>query len=180
MFVVPSASAQMGYSGADLQRMGQWLQFNGLTIYRLEAPGFASPYAAVLASGRHGWRIIVFLRDGGQANVNWDSGFLKHPFEVASTDDFVLVPQVGTNFGITFSGCKAHDCTEVYGALLYLPWSRQYFEKDVSGKSVACSQSLLAPRNAAALHALDAALRRQKNGTAGYVPPVCPGGAPAK
>lgn len=169
----------MGYSGANLQRMGQWLQFNKLTLYRLEAPGFALPYATALTSGRHGWRIVVFLRDGGQANVNWDSGFLKRPFEVASTDNFVLVPEVaGTNFGITFSGCKAHDCTDVYGALLYLPWSHEYFEKDVSGKSVACSQSLLDSKNANALHTLNAALRRQKGDVAGYVPPTCPDMSP--
>lgn len=173
--MTPRVFAQTGYSGADLQRMGQWLQFNKLTLYRLEAPGYALPYAAALTSGRHGWRILVFLRDGGQANVNWDSGFLKRPFEVASTDNFTLVPQVSGNFGVVFSGCRAHNCADSYGALLYLPWSHQYFEKDVSGKSVACSEALLNPKNAAALHALDAALRRQKGGATGYVAPTCPG-----
>lgn len=171
----PQSLAQTGYTGADLQRMGQWLQFNQLELYRLEMPGYASPYAAALTSGKHGWRIVVFLRDGGVTNVDWDSGFLKRPFEVASTDNFVLTPQVGQNFGVTFSGCKAHDCANVYGALLYLPWSHQFFEKGVSGDAVACSQSLLDPRNAAALHALDTALKRQQSAIAHYIAPPCPG-----
>ncbi len=102
--------AQMGYTGADLERMGQWIQFNHLEIYRLEIPSYASPYAAALTSGKHGWRIVVFLRDGGVTNVDWDSGFLERPFQAANTDNFVLVPQVGNHFGIAFSGCKAQDC----------------------------------------------------------------------
>jgi hypothetical protein len=169
------AVAQTGYTGADLQRIGQWLQFNQLQLYRLEMPEYASPYAVALTSGKHGWRIVVFLRDGGVTNVDWDSGFLKRPFEVASTDNFVLTPQVGQNFGITFSGCKTHDCASVYGALLYLPWSHQFFEKDVSGGAVACSEALLDPRNVTALRVLDAALKRQQMEIAHYVAPPCPG-----
>ncbi|MGC1782164.1 MAG: hypothetical protein WA708_06575 [Acidobacteriaceae bacterium] len=171
----PRSLAQTGYTGADLERMGQWLQFHQLELYRLEMPDYASPYAAALTSGKHGWRIVVFLRDGGVTNMDWDSGFLKRPFEVASTDNFGLTPQVGQSFGVTFSGCKAHDCASVYGALLYLPWSHQFFEKDVSGGAVACSQSLLDPRNAPALRALDAALRRQQMAVGQYVAPPCPG-----
>ncbi len=171
----PRAAAQMGYTGADLERMGQWLQYNQLELYRLEIPSYASPYAAALTRGKHGWRIVVFLRDGGVTNADWSSGFLSRPFQVASTDNFVLTPRVGTNFGITFSGCKQGSCTSVYGALLYLPWSHGFFEKKVAGMSVACSQSLLEPENAAALQALDAALRRQQSAVVGYVPPVCPG-----
>ncbi len=165
----------MGYTGADLERMGQWIQFNHLEIYRLEIPRYASPYAAALTSGKHGWRIVVFLRDGGVTNVDWDSGFLERPFQAANTDNFVLVPQVGNHFGIAFSGCKAQDCAQVYGALLYLPWSHERFEKKIAGTAVACSQSLLDPRNAAALHVLDAALKRQQSAIARYTPPVCPG-----
>jgi hypothetical protein len=180
LLTTPRVLAQTGYTGADLQRMGQWLQFNQLALYRLEMPEYASPYAAALTSGKHGWRVVVFLRDGGETNVNWDSGFLKRPFEVASTDNFVLSARVGQNFGITFSGCKAHDCASVYGAMLYLPWSHQYFEKEVAGGSVACSQSLLDPRNAVALQALDNALRRQQKAASRYVPPVCPGSPPRK
>ena len=168
----------MGYTGTDLQRMGQWLQFNQLDLYRLEIPNYASPYAAALTSGKHGWRIVVFLRDGGVTNVDWDSGFLKRPFQVASTDNFVLTPRVGSNFGITFSGCKDRACASVYGALLYLPWSHQFFEKDVSGKSVACSQTLLDLQNAKALQAIDAALQRQQAAVPGYAPPACPGASP--
>lgn len=177
---MPKARGQMGYTGADLQRMGQWLQFNQLQLYRLEIPGYASPYAAALTSDKHGWRIVVFLRDGGVTNVDWDSGFLKRPFQVASTDNFVLTPQIGKNFSITFSGCKARDCASVYGALLYLPWSHQLFEKDVAGASVACSQRLLDPANAAVLHTIDAALQRQQAAVERYSPPVCPGTLPAK
>lgn len=176
LLTTPRVLAQTGYSGADLQRMGQWLQFNQLTLYRLEIPEYASPYAAALTSGRHGWRIVVFLRDGGETNVDWDSKFLKRPFEVASTDNFVLVPEVGNHFGVTFSGCRTRDCASVYGALLYLPWSHQYFEKDIAGGSVACSQALLDPKNAAALRALDDALRRQQSAVGNYVNAPCPGG----
>jgi hypothetical protein len=32
------ALCQTGYSGADLQRMGQWLQFYHLDLYKLEIP----------------------------------------------------------------------------------------------------------------------------------------------
>ena len=62
---------------------------------RLEIPPYASPYAAALTSGKHGWRIVVFLRDGGMTNVNWDSGYLKRPFQAASSDNFVLTPGTG-------------------------------------------------------------------------------------
>ncbi|MES2221332.1 MAG: hypothetical protein V4587_10240 [Acidobacteriota bacterium] len=177
IFLAPATSAQCqtGYTGADLQRMGQWLQFYHLDLYRLEIPPYASPYAAALTSGKHGWRIVVFLRDGGVTNVSWDSGYLKRPFQAASSDNFVLMPGTGNNFGVSFSGCDAKDCAGDYGALLYLPWSRQFFQKGVEGRSVACSQSLLDPANAKALQMLDAALKRQQAGGAPYVAPPCPG-----
>lgn len=177
LWLAPASRAlcQNGYSGADLQRMGQWLQFYQLDLYRLEIPPYASPYAAALTSGKHGWRIVVFLRDGGEANVAWDSGYLKRPFQAASGDNFVLTPGTGNNFGVSFSGCDAKDCAGNYGALLYLPWSRQFFQKGVEGHSVACSQSLLDPANAKALQMLDAALKRQQAGGANYVAPPCPG-----
>lgn len=171
------AFAQMGYTGADLQRMGQWLDYHGLQLYRLEVPNYATPYAAALTSGKQGWRIVVFLRDGGVTNEDWDSGFLGRPFQRASTDNFVLVPRVGENFGVVFSGCREDACASVYGALLYLPWSHQLFEKSVAHGTVACSESLLEPGNAAALQALNAALARQQSGVAHYRPPACPGAA---
>jgi hypothetical protein len=173
-FATP-ALCQTGYTGADLQRMGQWLQFYQLDLYRLEIPPYASPYAAALTSGKHGWRIVVFLRDGGVTNVVWDSGFLKRPFQAASSDNFVLTPGTGTNFGVSFSGCDAKDCAGNYGALLYLPWSRQFFQKGVAGQSVACSQSLLDPANGKAMEMLDAALKRQQAAVPHYVAPLCPG-----
>jgi len=167
--------SQTGYTGADLGRMGQWLQFYHLDLYKLEIPPYASPYAAALTSGKHGWRIVVFLRDGGVTNVSWDSGYLKRPFQAASGDNFVLIPGAGTNFGVTFSGCDARDCAGNYGALLYLPWSHQFFQKGVAGHSVACSQSLLDPANAKALQMLDAALKRQQAPVPHYVAPPCLG-----
>jgi len=169
------ALCQNGYTGADLERMGQWLQFYHLNLYKLEIPPYVSPYAAALTSGKHGWRIVVFLRDGGVTNVDWDSGYLKRPFQAASTDNFLWMPGKGNNFGVTFSGCDAKDCAGDYGALLYLPWSRQFFQKGVEGHSVACSQLLLDSANAKALQMLDAALKRQHAGVAHYVAPPCPG-----
>jgi hypothetical protein len=176
VFFVPATPAlcQNGYTGADLERMGQWLQFYQLDLYRLEIPNYASPYAAALTSGKHGWRIVVFLRDGGVTNVDWDSGFLKPPFQAASIHNFVLMPTPGAKFGVAFSGCDARNCAASYGALLYLPWSHQFFQKGVDGRSVACSQSLLDARNAAALQTLDAALMRQQAANPHYVPPPCP------
>jgi hypothetical protein len=177
LWLVPATRArcQNGYTGADLQRMGQWLQFYQLDLYRLEIPPSASPYAAALTSGKHGWRIVVFLRDGGVTNVDWDSGYLKRPFQAASSDNFVLTPGTGTNFGVSFSGCDAKDCAGNYGALLYLPWSHQFFQKGVAGHSVACSQALLDPANAKALQMLDAALKRQQADVPQYAAPPCPG-----
>jgi hypothetical protein len=172
------ALCQTGYTGADLQRMGQWLQFYQLDLYRLEIPPYASPYAAALTSGKHGWRIVVFLRDGGVANVAWDSGYLKRPFQAASSDNFVLTPVMGNKFGVSFSGCDARDCTRNYGALLYLPWSHQFFQKGVAGRSVACSQALLDPANAKSVEMLDAALKRQQAAVPHYVAPPCPGATP--
>lgn len=176
VWLAPASSSlcQKGYTGADLQRMGQWLQFYQLDLYKLEIPPDASPYAAALASGKHGWRIVVFLRDGGVTNVTWDSGYLKRPFQAASTDDFVVTPGAGTDFGVSFSGCDTRDCAGNYGALLYLPRSHQYFQKGVAGHSVACSQSLLDTANAKALQMLDAALKRQQADVPHYVAPPCP------
>ena len=177
VWLAPASSSlcQKGYTGVDLQRMGQWLQFYQLDLYKLEIPPDASPYAAALTSGKHGWRIVVFLRDGGVTNVTWDSGDLKRPFQAASTDDFVVSPGAGTDFGVSFSGCDTRDCAGNYGALLYLPRSHQYFQKGVAGHSVACSQSLLDPANAKALQMLDAALKRQQAEVPHYVAPPCPG-----
>jgi hypothetical protein len=169
------ALCQTGYAGADLERMGQWLQFYHLDLHKLEIPPYASPYAAALASGKLGWRIVVFLRDGGATDVSWDSGFLKRPFQAASSDNFVLTSGSGTSFGVSFSGCDARDCTDNYGALLYLPWSHQFFQKGVAAHSVACSQSLLDPANANALQMLDTALKRQQASVPHYVAPPCPG-----
>ena len=107
---------------------------------------------------------MVFLRDGGVTNTDWDSGFLKRPFDAASTENFVLTPRVGTKFGVSFSGCDAQNCAGDYGAVLYLPWSHQFFQKEVSPRSVACSETLMDPQNAAALQTLDAALKRQQAG----------------
>ena len=176
VWLAPASSSlcQKGYTGVDLQRMGQWLQFYQLDLYKLEIPPDASPYAAALTSGKHGWRIVVFLRDGGVTNVTWDSGDLKRPFQAASTDDFVVSPGAGTDFGVSFSGCDTRDCAGNYGALLYLPRSHQYFQKGVAGHSVACSQSLLDPANAKALQMLDAALKRQQAEVPHYVAPPCP------
>ena len=175
VMVPQAANAQMGLKGPDLQRIGQWLTYNGLEMYRLEMPHYASPYAVALTGGHGGWRLVVFLRDGGETNVDWDSGPLRRPFQAASTDSLVLVPNVGKNFGVTFTGCKAQDCSNVYGALLYLPWSHQVFEKDISGRAVSCTATLLDPANRAALDAVDAALKRQKAADPHYVPPGCPG-----
>ncbi|MGA9958640.1 MAG: hypothetical protein WA430_07460 [Acidobacteriaceae bacterium] len=177
VWLAPASSSlcQKGYTGADLQRMGQWLQFYQLDVYKLEIPPDASPYAAALTSGKHGWRIVVFLRDGGVTNVIWDSGFLKRPFQAASTEDFVVTPGTGTDFSVSFSGCDTRDCGGNYGALLYLPRSHQYFQKGVAGHSVACSQSLLDPANAKALQVLNAALKRQQAIVPHYVAPPCPG-----
>jgi hypothetical protein len=168
------ALAQMGYSGADMVRIGQWLTYHGMEIYRLEIPNYAVPYAAALTSDSHGWHIVVFLRDGGVTNKDWDSGRLPHIFEEASTDNFVLTPRVGANFGITFSGCRRAACNRDYGAILYLPWSHQEFRKTVAGSAVGCSATLLDPQNAAALHAIDAALVRQQAGVPHYIAPPCP------
>lgn len=168
------ARGQNGYTGADLERMGRWLKFYELDLYRLEIPPFASPYAAALTSGKHGWRIVVFLRDGGVTNTDWDSGFLKRPFDAASTENFVLTPRVGTKFGVSFSGCDAQNCAGDYGAVLYLPWSHQFFQKEVSPRSVACSETLMDPQNAAALQTLDAALKRQQAANPHYIAPPCP------
>ncbi|MHB8301663.1 MAG: hypothetical protein ACYDC6_02315 [Acidobacteriaceae bacterium] len=173
------AMGQMGYRGQDLQRMGQWLAFYRLDLYRLEVPTYASPYAVALTSGKHGWRIVVFLRDGGEANVDWDSGTLPKVFQLASTDALVLVPKVGKNFGVTFTGCSIKDCAQNYGALLYLPWSHEFFFKQVTSKAVACSQTLLGPRNYVALKAIDAALKRQQVADPQYVAPPCPGASAA-
>jgi hypothetical protein len=181
VFLAPATPAlcQNGYTGADLERMGQWLKFYQLDLYRLEIPSYASPYAAALTSGEHGWRIVVFLRDGGVTNVDWDSGFLKRPFQAASTENFVLMSSPGAKFGVTFSGCDARNCAGNYGALLYLPWSHLFFQKEVAGRSVACSQSLMDPRNATALQTLDAALTRQQASNPHYVPPPCPSSSPS-
>lgn len=168
------AFAQMGYSGADLVRIGQWLTYHGMQLYRLEIPTYGTPYAAALTSDTHGWRVVVFLRDGGVTNKDWDSGRLPHAFEQASTDNFVVVPRVRDNFGVTFTGCQRSACARNYGALLYLPWSHQEFVKTVAGSSVACSASLLDPQNTAALRAIDAALVRQQAGVPHYAAPPCP------
>ena len=165
----------MGYSGKDMARIGQWLTFNQLELYRMEIPSYATPYSVLLTSGHHGWRIVVFLRDGGEVNEDWDSGALPKVFQVASTDALVLVPKVGKNFGVTFTGCSVKDCAQNYGAILYLPWSHEFFFKQVSDKGVTCSQTLLDPRNYVALKALDAALQRQESAEPRYAAPLCPG-----
>ncbi|HET9088149.1 MAG TPA: hypothetical protein VFN53_11550 [Acidobacteriaceae bacterium] len=169
------AVAQMGYSGKDMGRIGQWLTFNQLELYRLEIPSYAAPYSVLLASGHHGWRIVVFLRDGGEVNEDWDSGSLPKVFQLASTDSLVLLPKVGKNFGVTFTGCSIKDCQENYGAILYLPWSHEFFFKEISEKGVTCSETLLDPHNYIALRTLDAALKRQESFIPQYVPPFCPG-----
>lgn len=166
---------QMGYDGKDMARMGQWLTFNELELYRLEIPSYAAPYSVLLASGHHGWRIVVFLRDGGEVNEDWDSGTLPKVFQLASTDSLVLVPKVGKNFGVTFTGCSLKDCQQNYGALLYLPWSHEFFFKQVSSKGVTCSETLLDPHNYTALKTLDAALKRERSDDPRYVAPFCPG-----
>lgn len=167
--------AQMGYQGKDMARIGQWLTFNQLELYRMEIPSYAAPYSVLLTSGHHGWRIVVFLRDGGEVNEDWDSGALPKVFRVASTDALVLVPKVGKNFGVTFTGCSIKDCQQNYGAILYLPWSHEFFFKQVSSKSVTCSQTLLDPHNYIALKTLDAALQRQQATDPHYAAPLCPG-----
>ena len=169
------ALSQMGYNGKDMARIGQWLSFNELELYRLEIPSYATPYSVLLTSGRQGWRIVVFLRDGGEVNEDWDSGTLPKVFRLASTDSLVLLPKVGKNFGVTFTGCSMKDCQENYGAILYLPWSHEFFFKEISRKGVTCSETLLDPHNYVALRTLDAALKRQQSFDPQYVPPFCPG-----
>ncbi|HEX4021455.1 MAG TPA: hypothetical protein VHX63_09940 [Acidobacteriaceae bacterium] len=153
--------------------MGQYLTYHGLELYQLEAPAYASPYAVALTGKRGHWRLVVFLRDGGEANVDWDSGSLKRPFQLANSDALALVPKVGEKFGVTFSGCEAKDCSHIFGALLYLPWSHQVFEKDVTLKGIACTENLLQAQNSSALAAIDNALRRQQAANPQYVPPAC-------
>lgn len=165
--------SRMGYDGKDLGRIGQWLAFYHLELYRLEIPTYASPYSVLLTSGHKGWRIVVFLRDGGLVNVDWDSGFLPRSFQLSSTDALVLLPKAGNNFGVTFSGCDARNCGQNYGALLYLPWSHRFFEKVIGKNSVSCSQSLLDPQNAFAVQALNDALRRQHPTDAFQAVPKC-------
>lgn len=165
----------MGYKGKDMARIGQWLTFNELELYRMEIPSYAAPYSVLLTSGHEGWRIVIFLRDGGEVNEDWDSGALPKVFQLASTDSLVLVPKVGKNFGVTFTGCSIRDCSQNYGAVLYLPWSHEFFFKQVSSKGVMCSQTLLDPHNYVALKTLDAALKRQQSADPRYAAPFCPG-----
>lgn len=169
------AMGQKGYNGQDMARIGQWLTFNQLELYRLEIPSYATPYSVLLTGGHRGWRVVVFLRDGGEVNEDWDSGTLPKTFQLASTDALVLVPKVGKDFGVTFTGCSIKDCAQNYGAILYLPWSHEFFFKQVTSKGVACSETLLDPRNYVALKTVDAALKRQQGPDPHYVAPFCPG-----
>jgi hypothetical protein len=175
-----AAWAQMGYSGADLVRIGEWLRYHSMELYRLEIPNYATPYAAALTSDNHGWHIVVFLRDGGVTNEDWQSGRLPRVFEQASTDNFVLVPRVGDSFAVTFTGCRRAACSRDYGAILYLPWSHEVFFKTVAGPGAACSATLLDPQNAAVLRTLDAALARQQQSVPHYIAPPCPSFRPKR
>ncbi len=87
------------------------------------------PMLAMLTENKHlGWQILVYgSYPSGQFDKEWESGALPNEFAVSQAGAFRLV-ELGDEEYIEFSGCKAHDCVNSVGVLLYSPQQSRKFQ----------------------------------------------------
>lgn len=78
--------------------------------------------AAVLTEVAHvGWRVLIVSPSTPDAyKVSWKSEPLKDSFAVSSPNELSTFG-LAHEEAVTFSGCAAHACPDVFSVLLYVP-----------------------------------------------------------
>ncbi|MGH9734655.1 MAG: hypothetical protein ACRD8A_08715 [Candidatus Acidiferrales bacterium] len=93
-----------------------------------------------------GWQLVVFrVGLNGNAKLKWKSGRLADSFAVSSGDE-LGTPIIGGEQVVTFSGCAAHACPEVFAVLLYVPSLNTTFSETHRGKDFVFSAAIGAAR----------------------------------
>lgn len=113
----------------------------GTQIYSL----YGSTEIAALTADNPGWQVRVY-RYGktGQFTKRWISEVFPLEFAVSSSEKFRMVSAdpLHDSTDIEFSGCKAHDCGNSYGVLLYSPSRSQWFQAvQTNGKTTISKDS---------------------------------------
>jgi hypothetical protein len=107
---------------------------------------------AILSADKQGWQIRVYgYSRTGQFTKHWTSEPFPPEFAVSSTEKFRMVSAdpIHDSTDIEFSGCRAHDCGNSYGVLLYSPSRKQFFQVVQSNGKAALSDELNRPENEA-------------------------------
>lgn len=114
-----------GLSVAQLQKLTHSLpplhgRIQAFRLFRDDSPSVNA--AAILTAGKKsGWQLFVFrAQPDGKAALKWKSGKLANSFAVSSGDEFQIPELVGQQV-LSFSGCSAHACPDVFSALIYVP-----------------------------------------------------------
>lgn len=78
--------------------------------------------AILYSKYKRGWGIWVFQkRDLKPWKLMWESPKLDDSFSVSSPDRFKLCNLPTGERGIQFSGCGAHNCSDIYSVMIYVP-----------------------------------------------------------
>jgi hypothetical protein len=122
-------------------------------------PGFVG---LLTQSAQGGWQVFVLRFDGADHfALDWKSGKLDDSFEVSSPDALKTV-DLGNEWVITFEGCAAHACPDVFSALLYAPSSHLAFTTNYLRGKITRSGRLEEPTNRIYKNILDDVVERRR------------------
>ena len=137
MIIVMSCGAALGsnddggLTAGQLRRLVQAVPDLGriyaVKLLRDASVGGATSIAVLSARAGRGWSVDVIAKGkGGGFRVEWSSGELGEGFAVSSQSGLSLF-DLGSEQAVTFGGCAAHMCPEVFSEMLYVPSKRQAF-----------------------------------------------------
>jgi hypothetical protein len=131
-----------------LSKLPPDLPIYGIHIYPLYD---GSTEIALLTTALHvGWQIRVHrYSKTGQVALEWQSASLPAEFAVSSANQFrsVQVDPMHEGTDIEFSGCKAHECPDSFGVLLYSPSRKKAFLGIMQNGKTTLSPELNEPDN---------------------------------
>jgi hypothetical protein len=101
-------------------------QIYSIRLFREESNNRLS--AELLVAGGHkGWQVqVVSPRAATGYSISWKSSWLADAFAVSSPQALGTYG-LGNEEAVTFSGCAAHECPDIFSVLLYVPSRHRAF-----------------------------------------------------
>jgi hypothetical protein len=155
-------------SVAQLQNFTKSLQTSEGRIYAIipfldESAGGTTSIAVLTARPRDGWRVAVFASDRKSSfRKIWSSGKLDDSFAVSSASQLAVFG-LESGYAISFGGCAAHMCPEIFSELLYVPSMKRAYSATCQDGTVHYSFAVSDEKNADVKSGLDELLRNHSH-----------------